>query len=741
LFVGVAAYGFCGWRLSGVVCRAMFADTAAPAAELGCAAWHGSNVMFAGLDRVDWGSMRHAYGPATEVPSLLGGLVSEDPAVRESALDSLYGAVHHQGDVYDCTLALIPFLLEVAGTPGLPGRGAVLELLASIGGADWEGTSGPDDHVDHLPRMYFGSARRAVAAASGLLLGLLADTDPQVRRAVPKALLACRADAERVIGALRDRLPGETDPLVRAAIIRTVAAFGELAAAGQVAGADPARVGGWLAGQAASHPDPMVRVAAVAGLARCAPALLPPGVVPAVAELLRQVYDAGSPSPGPAGFAAGGLIGALRELSEREAQGRRAPEAAGLVRDLSAAFGDRAGDRAGLLTRLLRAPAWETRYDAVRPAGVLISGWRGDYEELVFLIGEQLNGPHPRLCPVAGQVLQHFGDLAAPAADALADSLAAAPRQAPHTRRDGPPAWFTAWSHGPPSAGPTLWALAALQDVRALPAVRWALEQPAPPGEAGRLAAQFGPAAADLVPLLRQRLNDLPGTDDYRQHRTSLAHALGRIGAAAAPAVPELLALLPDPAILAALGRIGAAAADAIPAMTPLLDHAEPAIQIAAASALREAGAHPGPLVPVLARHLDSGHEHDAAAAAEALARLGPAATTTAPKLQELLGYTRANAWLRLRAAAALWRATGDVNLTLPTLTAIWDENPYTRVHIANYIAEMGPAASPAAPLLRHELGQPRRHTARDHGRSSNQIPADRALLRACHTALAAISR
>ena len=47
----------------------------------------------------------------------------------------MYGAVHHQGDVYRCTVETIPFLLRIAGRPELPGRAALAELLASIGGA------------------------------------------------------------------------------------------------------------------------------------------------------------------------------------------------------------------------------------------------------------------------------------------------------------------------------------------------------------------------------------------------------------------------------------------------------------------------------------------------------------------------------------------------------------------------------------------------------------------------------
>src|SRR5262245_56031329 len=79
--------------------------------------------------------MRHAYGAADEVPFLLRGLVESDPAIRETALDAMYGAVHHQGDVYDSTVAAIPFLVRIAGTPGLPGRPEVIALLGSIGGA------------------------------------------------------------------------------------------------------------------------------------------------------------------------------------------------------------------------------------------------------------------------------------------------------------------------------------------------------------------------------------------------------------------------------------------------------------------------------------------------------------------------------------------------------------------------------------------------------------------------------
>lgn len=78
--------------------------------------------MFRGLHDVDWSSMRHAYGPAGGVPSLLQALASRDADERDRALSDFYGKVHHQGDVYRCTTAALPFLFELAGSCACPPR-------------------------------------------------------------------------------------------------------------------------------------------------------------------------------------------------------------------------------------------------------------------------------------------------------------------------------------------------------------------------------------------------------------------------------------------------------------------------------------------------------------------------------------------------------------------------------------------------------------------------------------------
>ncbi|NEC06778.1 PBS lyase, partial [Streptomyces sp. SID7909] len=176
--------------------------------------------MFAGIEEVDWASMRHAYGPADDVPGLLRGLASADPAERERALDGMYGAVHHQGEVYPCTLACIPFLFELVADPWVPDRGDVVELLTSIGGIDL----GSDDEEEIDEDEAEGAANYAMAAAAvsagaEVFFGLLADEDPGVRLSAPLALAALHDDPARVLALLRARLAAERDEEVRLALV------------------------------------------------------------------------------------------------------------------------------------------------------------------------------------------------------------------------------------------------------------------------------------------------------------------------------------------------------------------------------------------------------------------------------------------------------------------------------------------------------------------------------------------
>lgn len=263
--------------------------------------------MFTGIDEVDWASLGHAYGPADDVPALLRGLASDDPAERERALDGMYGTVHHQGDVYDSTLACIPFLLELVASPDVQDRGCVVELLASIGGIDLCG----DDELDDLDpedeefedAANYAMAAAAVAAGADVFLGLVGDPDREVRLAVPGALASLHGDPVHVRDLLRERLTVERDAEVRLALVE---AIGRIALRYESLREETAAWLAWLSGAAQ---DPALRLAALAQIARCAPGRLPPDVVRTVTALLAELRRSASRAPG-GGTGTGGGVGA-----------------------------------------------------------------------------------------------------------------------------------------------------------------------------------------------------------------------------------------------------------------------------------------------------------------------------------------------------------------------------------------------------------------------------------------------
>ncbi|MEV5443864.1 PBS lyase, partial [Streptomyces sp. NPDC052644] len=123
--------------------------------------------------------------------------------------------------------------------------------------------------------------------------------------------------------------------------------------------------------------------------------------------------------------------------------------------------------------------------------------------------------------------------------------------------------------------------------------------------------------------------------------------------------------------------------------------------------------------------------------AAWAVGAFGGSARAAAPELRACL--TAPDVWLRVDAATALCRVTGDLGEALPVLLAAWRENRHTRVEIAECLAELGPAdrqAPDAAPLLRAELACARRHNVSAGVTGDHDIHEDERLLALCRRAL-----
>ncbi|MEU3609716.1 HEAT repeat domain-containing protein [Streptomyces sp. NPDC035033] len=707
--------------------------------------------MLTGIEEVDWASLGHAYGPADDVPALLRGLASPDPAERETALDGMYGTVHHQGDVYDSTLACIPFLLELVADPAVQDRGCIVELLTSIGGIelddedddlDGPAGTGPGD-AEFVPAANFAMAAAAVAAGADAFLCLVGDPDPEVRLAAPVALASLHPDPARVLTLLRERLTVEPDTEVRLAL---VAAVGRIALRHASLRAETVD---WLAWLARAAQDPGLRLASLAQLARCAPGRIPDDIVRWVTELLEEIRTAPPAEPDDRGGESGTarmpvtLVGQVRELLEEHVAGRRTPWTEELLRTLHGALDDRVDDRIALVLAQLRSPDPGQRADAIWLCGGLIRLWRGRYEEVVRLVGAQLADPDARLREAATSFLERLFELGAPAADGLAAVLADGPDGTPAL--PGGPTELT----GRTARDGALLALARCGDVRAVPLLARALEGP---GEVRRellyAVDGLGPAAAGLAPLLRRRLAAVELDEELYDRASPLLYALAAVrGGQALPEVLRVLRGAPEhrrewvrEAAARTLGAFGPAAREAVPELRELLGSGTATVAATAARALWAVEGDADAVVPVLERWLRPGTSGtDRCAAARALGAIGPAAAGAGRALRP--GLTSRDLWERVRCAAALWRVSGETDRTLPVLLAAWEENRHARVDIAECLAEMGPAAAAAQLPILTELTRRRRHNAREGASGSHDIHQDEKLLTLCRAALARMER
>ncbi|MDC0722628.1 HEAT repeat domain-containing protein [Nannocystis bainbridge] len=272
--------------------------------------------MLANLDAIDWKSLRHAYGEASDVPKLIRALVSDHPGKREGALDALFSTIWHQGSVYSASPAAVPFLLELLEAEGQEDLPAILELLAHLA------TGTPDEDAEPAANPAV-AAREAVSRGMPVYARQLVHSEPAVR--VAAAYLLGLFAVEEARAPLAAAIEDDAEPAVRA-----VAAF----ALGCVA--DPTRADELRARLVDISEHPAVRLYAGLGLARGGAPIEGPQFA-ALAELVDDVD----------------LFGQLDELHDNAARMSYGPVADGLLR-LPAA------------DRLRLAPALGRALEAVR---------------------------------------------------------------------------------------------------------------------------------------------------------------------------------------------------------------------------------------------------------------------------------------------------------------------------------------------------------------------------------------
>jgi HEAT repeat protein len=222
-----------------------------------------------------------------------------------------------------------------------------------------------------------------------------------------------------------------------------------------------------------------------------------------------------------------------------------------------------------LVKAICRAGADERPYRK----GRALSAIAGDDPQVVRTLAERLTDPRPTAREGACAALAEFGPKAAAAVPAL---VTATRHAEPGTR-----------SHAAIALAAVAAGRADVVDVL-LPLTRdpeWFVRGNAI-GSLGRLGLRL----PEVVPAFVAALDDVGGDGDWTVREQAL-DALARAGADAAPAMPKLLAQLggkddgpggdsadvePDVDLVRALGKLGAVARDALPDLRALLREAEP---------------------------------------------------------------------------------------------------------------------------------------------------------------------
>jgi hypothetical protein len=196
--------------------------------------------MLEGLDAVNWSSLTHAYGDATDVPGHLRSLLSADPKVRDETMDELFSNICHQGTVYPATAAAVPFLYELLTAPDVQDKLNIAHLLACIADgvgyleahtvgdeATWRKILGKRGKTLEQELEREASQTNAVrrAASTGLhhLLPYLNGSDAQIRWCVAVALANYPEHHAWSLPAIDAALTSETDEDVRKALVESKA--------------------------------------------------------------------------------------------------------------------------------------------------------------------------------------------------------------------------------------------------------------------------------------------------------------------------------------------------------------------------------------------------------------------------------------------------------------------------------------------------------------------------------------
>lgn len=494
------------------------------------------------------------------------------------------------------------------------------------------------------------AVRAAVTAEAPRLLPLLADPDPGVRENAAYLLAQCPDMAEPVAAELRERWAVEDVPLVRASLL---AALGHLDPTG-CAGLLPAALG---------DPHPAVRAAAALTIVRAG--------LPWPSHGTGEVISAyGNEDP---------LRGWMWQPS-------------GSLAKLLERFDDVDDVPAAVLGALAHTPSPQVQAEAASAVSHLDRVRRSAPARLVPLLAPLLADDDQTVRLAAAGAVRSAGTAGALVADELAALASACPFRGESDRRD--------------PAVEALRTLIQLGDPRWREPLLAAWRTGRAPYDAGELLSEAGVAFdPELLAAVRERLVRVEG-DAMLAHneRVLLVWLLGSWGAAAAPAIPELLVALEHGWGTAprALTAIGPAAAPALPSLRAVAGQG----RVDAALAVWRLADEPDPLLHTVGQAID--HDSFCASAIDQLLEIGEHARPLLGSLRRFLTDAPAKTFpdreAQMAAARVVWRLTADRDAVLPTVRAVLAAGDQPAATAATLAGELGSHARPLVPLLREAL-------------------------------------
>lgn len=179
-----------------------------------------ASAVLAGIAEVDWDALYHAYGPASDIPVLLGAVTVGEDATRQAAWWELWGNIHHQGSVYEATLPAVDLLIALATWKAYPDRVEALRMLREVARSEdvrvWHyGADGKIVHDQRRSREIRRALLEAVQQHADKLLGSWREEPEAVRRAQLWLLTALPAQLHRYRDLVDAVLPPDYDELWR----------------------------------------------------------------------------------------------------------------------------------------------------------------------------------------------------------------------------------------------------------------------------------------------------------------------------------------------------------------------------------------------------------------------------------------------------------------------------------------------------------------------------------------------